>query len=213
MSHLRITEIFHSLQGESTFVGLPTVFIRLTGCPLRCGYCDTAYAFSGGYLLGVEDILLEVARYQATHVTVTGGEPLSQPACLDLLQRLSDQPYVVSVETSGALSVKHVDARVIKIMDIKTPGSGEVARNDLSNLQHLNQQDQLKFVLCDQADYHWAKAFIVEHQLLGTIEILFSPSHGQLGYQTLAEWILADKLAVRFQPQLHKMIWGDEPGH
>jgi 7-carboxy-7-deazaguanine synthase len=213
MANLRITEIFHSLQGESTLVGAPTVFVRLTGCPLRCGYCDTAYAFSGGSLLGIDDVLSEVKQYQTRHVTVTGGEPLSQPECLTLLTKLCDQSYVVSLETSGALPVQSVDPRVIKIMDIKTPGSGEHERNHLDNLKYIGEHDQIKFVLCDQADYQWAKAFVDERDLTEKCIVLFSPSHGQLDYQTLAEWILADKLAVRFQCQLHKIIWGEKQGH
>ncbi len=210
---LRITEIFYSLQGESRSVGLPTVFVRLTGCPLRCGYCDTAYAFSGGSWMGLDAILQAVAAHQARYVTVTGGEPLAQKNCLDLLRRLCDAGYEVSLETSGALDVGGVDARVVKVMDLKTPGSGEEAKNRYDNIQHLDAKDQLKFVLCDRTDYDWAKARLEEYKLPDRCEILFSAVHGQLKAQTLAEWILEDHLPVRFQIQLHKYLWGDEPGH
>lgn len=210
---LRITEIFYSLQGESRSVGLPTVFVRLTGCPLRCGYCDTAYAFSGGSWMSMDTILEAVAAHQAHYVTVTGGEPLAQKGCLDLLVRLCDAGYEVSLETSGALDVSGVDARVVKVMDLKTPGSGEEPKNRYENIQHLDAKDQLKFVLCDRADYEWAKARLREYKLPDRCEILFSAVHGQLKAPTLAEWILADHLPVRFQIQLHKYLWGDEPGH
>lgn len=209
---LRITEIFYSLQGEARSIGWPTVFIRLTGCPLRCGYCDTSYAFQGGQWYTLEQILQEVARYNTQHVTVTGGEPLAQKPCINLLTRLCDAGYQVSLETSGALDVSAVDSRVVKVMDIKTPGSGEANRNLAANLQHLTSRDQVKFVLCDRNDYDWAVTFLQQHRLADTCEILFSPVHGQLEARQLADWILADQLPVRFQIQLHKLLWGDEPG-
>lgn len=213
MSRLRITEIFHSLQGESRTVGLATVFVRLTGCPLRCGYCDTAYAFKGGEWREIDDILAEVAGYGARYVTVTGGEPLAQKDCLELLTRLCDAGYEVSLETSGALDVSAVDPRVVKVMDLKTPASGELDKNLYGNIDHLNPHDQVKFVICDRGDYDWAKAQIVEHRLAERCELLMSPSHGQQNATELAEWILADKLPVRFQLQLHKYLWNDAPGH
>jgi 7-carboxy-7-deazaguanine synthase len=213
VSRLRITEIFYSLQGESRTVGLPTVFVRLTGCPLRCGYCDTAYAFKGGEWREIDEILAEVAGYGAHHVTVTGGEPLAQKDCLELLTRLCDAGYEVSLETSGALDVTGVDPRVVKVMDLKTPGSGEMDKNFYGNLEKLTAQDQLKFVICDRADYEWAREQIDNYELKGRCELLFSPSHGQLDATELAEWILADRLPVRFQLQLHKYLWNDEPGH
>ena len=209
---LRITEIFYSLQGEARSIGWPTVFIRLTGCPLRCGYCDTSYAFQGGEWFTLDAILQEVARYNTQHVTVTGGEPLAQKPCLNLLTRLCDAGYQVSLETSGALDVSAVDNRVVKVMDIKTPASGEVDKNLESNLQYLTSQDQVKFVLCDRNDYDWAVAFIQQHALTEKCEVLFSPVHSQLQVSQLADWILADQLPVRFQIQLHKLLWGDEPG-
>ena len=209
---LRITEIFYSLQGEARSVGWPTVFIRLTGCPLRCGYCDTSYAFQGGEWYTLENILQEVAHYNTRHVTVTGGEPLAQKICLDLLTRLCDAGYDVSLETSGALDVSGVDKRVVKVMDLKTPGSGEAARNMYANLQHLQAQDQIKFVLCDREDYDWAVALLKQHTLAEKCEVLFSPVQGQLDPRQLAEWILADQLPVRFQIQLHKILWGNKAG-
>jgi 7-carboxy-7-deazaguanine synthase len=212
-NRLRITEIFFSLQGESRTVGWPTVFVRLTGCPLRCGYCDTSYAFQGGAWMSLDAILADVARYGARHVTVTGGEPLAQPACLTLLGALCDAGYEVSLETSGALDVCGVDPRVIKVMDLKTPGSGELDRNLWDNLPCLTSRDQVKFVLCDRADYDWARGVLRDHDLASRCEVLFSPVHGSLEPAQLAEWILADRLPVRFQIQLHKYLWGDEPGH
>jgi len=212
MSRLRITEIFHSLQGEGLSTGVPTVFIRLTGCPLRCGYCDTSYAFRGGEWLQLDEILQQVQQYGAGHVTVTGGEPLAQPACLELLSRLCDSGYEVSLETSGALDISGVDPRVIRVVDLKTPGSGEVDRNLYANLDHLSSRDQLKFVICDRADYDWSRARIAEFGLAGRCTLLFSPSWGQQDARELAEWILADRLPVRFQLQLHKLLWGEEPG-
>lgn len=208
---LRITEIFHSLQGEARTVGLPTVFVRLTGCPLRCQYCDTSYAFQGGNTMPLDGVLAAVGQYRAHHVTVTGGEPLAQRGCLRLLEALCDQGYEVSLETSGALDVSEVDTRVIKVMDLKTPGSAEVHRNRWDNLRFLQPHDQIKFVICDRADYDWARE-IISRQELGRWELLMSPSHGQLAPRELAEWILADALPVRFQLQLHKLIWGEEPG-
>ena len=211
-STLRITEIFYSLQGETRLAGLPTVFIRLTGCPLRCQYCDTAYAFHGGKQQSLSAIIAKVADYQASYVTVTGGEPLAQPNSLLLIQQLCDLGYNVSLETSGALDISQVDSRVIKVLDIKTPGSKEVSKNLLSNFQYLHKMDQIKFVICDEDDYQWAKLFIVKHDLHKYCEILFSPSHLQLSNQELANWILRDRLKVRMQLQLHKYIWGDIPG-
>jgi 7-carboxy-7-deazaguanine synthase len=210
---LRITEIFHSLQGESRAVGLPTVFIRLTGCPLRCQYCDTSYAFQGGQWQSLEQILASVVEYDCRHVCVTGGEPLAQPTCIALLTQLCDAGYSVSLETSGALDVEKVDPRVIKVMDLKTPASGEQARNRFENIASLSQQDQVKFVICDRNDYLWAREIMVFHELAHRCEVLMSPSHGQVAPHELAEWILADRLPVRFQLQLHKLLWGDEPGH
>lgn len=209
---LRITEIFYSLQGETRTVGLPTVFIRLTGCPLRCHYCDTAYAFHGGQKMELSYILSAVAAYKPRYVTVTGGEPLAQPACNTLLTELCDGGYEVSLETSGALDVSAVDARVIKVMDIKTPRSGEQDKNLYSNITHLRQHDQVKFVLCDRADYDWAKDMLEQYHLPLGCEVLFSPSHQQLSATELADWILEDRLPVRLQIQLHKYLWGDVPG-
>lgn len=209
---LRVTEIFHSLQGESRTVGWPTVFVRLTGCPLRCVYCDTAYAFHGGHVMTLDEILAQVSRYAARYVTVTGGEPLAQRACLTLLKRLCEAGYEVSLETSGVLDVSGVDPRVIKVMDLKTPGSGESDRNLYANIDHLSARDQVKFVLCDRADYEWAKDMLARQRLASRCEVLFSPSHQQLDAATLAEWILQDRLPVRFQIQLHKYLWGDVPG-
>ncbi len=209
---LRITEIFYSLQGEARSIGWPTVFIRLTGCPLRCGYCDTSYAFQGGEWYTLDAILQEVTRYNTRHVTVTGGEPLAQKPCLNLLARLCDAGYQVSLETSGALDVSAVDSRVVKVMDIKTPASGEADKNLESNLQYLTSQDQVKFVLCDRQDYDWAVDLLQQQALAEKCEVLFSPVHGQLDARQLADWILADQLPVRFQIQLHKLLWGDEAG-
>jgi 7-carboxy-7-deazaguanine synthase len=211
-TRLRITEIFYSLQGESLTVGVPTVFIRLTGCPLRCGYCDTEYAFQGGEWRTVAEILNEVANHQTHYVTVTGGEPLAQKSCTVLLNSLCDAGYHVSLETSGALDVSAVDSRAVKVMDLKTPGSGEVDRNRYENLEFLSTHDQIKFVICDRRDYDWAKQQLTNFALSAKCEILFSPSYGQLAPAQLAEWILQDHLPVRFQLQLHKVLWGEEPG-
>jgi 7-carboxy-7-deazaguanine synthase len=209
---LRITEIFFSLQGEAATVGQPTVFVRLTGCPLRCRYCDTEYAFHGGEWRTLDEVLGDVAGYGARYVCVTGGEPLAQPNCPRLLERLCDAGYRVSIETSGALPIAGLDARVVRVMDWKTPGSGEQACNLAPNLAALRAQDQVKFVLCDRADYDWARQVVAEHALDSRCEVLFSPSHGQLGGRELAEWILADRLHVRFQIQLHKILWGEARG-
>ena len=211
-SRLRVSEIFHSLQGEARDVGRPTVFVRLTGCPLRCTWCDTEYAFHGGHWRTIEDILDEVAGHGVRHVCVTGGEPLAQKRCLALLARLCDAGYEVSLETSGALDVGDVDARVRKVVDLKAPGSGEVARNLWSNLERLLPHDQLKIVLADRVDYDWAVARLREHALDARCQVLLSPVHGSLAPRELAEWILADRLPVRMQLQLHKLLWGAEPG-
>ncbi len=209
---LRLTEIFLSLQGESRSIGWPTVFVRLTGCPLRCQYCDTAYAFHGGQWWDFDAILAEVATHGARHVCVTGGEPLAQKRCVELLRRLCDEGYDVSLETSGAIDIGPVDQRVSRVLDIKTPGSGEVARNLWSNLPLLTAHDQVKFVICSREDYDWAKAIVAEHKLTQTCDVLFSPSFSQVDPSALADWIVADRLPVRFQLQLHKILWNDEPG-
>ena len=210
---MRISEIFFSLQGETGRVGLPTVFVRLTGCPLRCNYCDTTYAFSGGQTMTLDAILAEVARYAPRYVTVTGGEPLAQKNCQLLLRTLCDAGYEVSLETGGALDVSSVDSRVVKVLDIKTPASGEADKNLWSNLEHLDPHDEIKFVLCDEADYQWARQVLQEHQLERRCEVLFSPAQGQLAARDVAEWILRDRLPVRLQVQLHKLLWGNEAGH
>jgi len=209
---LKVTEVFLSLQGESRSVGWPTVFIRLTGCPLRCRYCDSAYAFHGGEWRSIPDLVDQARTFGVRHVCVTGGEPLAQRRCLVLLAALCDAGFEVSLETSGALDVAAVDARVSRVLDLKTPGSGETHRNRLDNLPLLNAKDQVKFVLCDRADYDWARAMLAEHRLAERCEVLFSPSFGQLAPRDLADWIVADRLPVRFQLQLHKQLWGDEPG-
>ena len=210
---LRITEIFLSLQGESLSVGLPTVFVRLTGCPLRCQYCDTEYAFHGGERKTGEEILKTVADFGVANVCVTGGEPLAQPDCLPLMKQLCDQGYDVSIETSGALPVKDIDPRVSKVMDLKTPDSMEQSRNLWENLNWLSPRDQLKFVICSREDYDWAKAKTQEHGLVDKVAaVLFSPSFGQVDARNLADWIVEDRLTVRFQLQLHKLLWNDEPG-
>ncbi|MFA6903653.1 MAG: 7-carboxy-7-deazaguanine synthase QueE [Gallionellaceae bacterium] len=209
---LRISEIFYSLQGETSRVGLPTVFVRLTGCPLRCNYCDTAYAFSGGQSMTLMAIMDEIKRYPTRYVTVTGGEPLAQKQCLTLLRSLCDAGYQVSLETSGALDVSAVDQRVMKILDVKTPASGEEEKNLWSNLDCLTAQDEIKFVLCDEADYLWGKKILLEKNLAARCEVLFSPAQGQLSPTVLADWILRDRLPVRMQLQLHKILWGNEAG-
>jgi len=209
---LRITEIFYSLQGESNTVGLPTVFIRLTGCPLRCVYCDTAYAFTGGKKIAIDAVIAEAEQYRTQYITVTGGEPLAQPACLELMTKLLDKGYVVSLETSGALDVSEVDPRVVKVMDLKTPSSGELSRNHYQNIDYLTAKDQLKFVIGNNEDYDWAKAVLTEYDLPNRYEILFSPVMGQQDPTELAEKILKDRLPVRFQLQLHKILWDDAQG-
>ena len=209
---LRITEIFYSLQGEARDAGYPTVFVRLTGCPLRCRYCDTAYAFTGGERLALDDILSRVAAHGVPHVCVTGGEPLAQPGCADLVRRLCDAGHIVSVETSGALDIRPIDRRASRIVDLKTPGSGEVHRNRWDNLAALTDNDQIKFVICDRADFDWACARVREHDLTARCPVWFSPSHETLSPATLAEWLMAEALPVRLQLQLHKLLWGDEPG-
>ncbi len=210
-TRLKITEIFHSLQGEAANVGLPTVFIRLTGCPLRCDYCDTAYAFSGGEWIDIEAIISNINQYNTPHITVTGGEPLAQKNCIELLNQLCDLNYDV---TSGAILVDQVDKRVVKVLDVKTPASKEDSKNKFENFMFLNakDQDQVKFVICDENDYRWSKQLIDEHKLESRCEILFSPSHDQLEATVLANWVLEDKLNVRFQIQLHKYLWGDKQG-
>jgi 7-carboxy-7-deazaguanine synthase len=209
---LRITEIFHSLQGETSRVGLPTVFVRLTGCPLRCGYCDTAYAFYGGESITIGDILERVAGFETRYVTVTGGEPLAQKNCLALLGLLCERGYSVSLETGGALDISGVDPRVSRILDVKTPGSGECDRNRWENLSHLTPRDEIKFVLCGEADYEWAKQVLAERRLADICPVLFSPSYHDLPAAALADWILRDRLPVRMQVQLHKQLWGEVPG-
>lgn len=210
---VRISEIFYSLQGEARTVGMPTVFVRLTGCPLRCQYCDTAYAFHGGKLTDFETILAQVAQYQPRYVTVTGGEPLAQPECHALLTALCDCGYAVSLETSGAIDIGKVDARVSIVMDLKTPGSKEEGKNRYQNLPLLQPKDQLKFVICDRRDYEWSRDKLREHDLAARCEILFSPSYEEMNPTELAEWILQDRLTVRMQMQLHKLLWHDTPGH
>lgn len=211
---LRITEIFYSLQGEARTVGLPTVFVRLTGCPLRCVYCDTEYAFSGGELFSIDHVAQQVASHQPRYVTVTGGEPLAQKNCLPLLQKLCDAGYEVSLETSGAMSLAGVDSRVVTVLDLKTPASGEMERNDYSNIPRLSPRDQVKFVICDRQDYEWARFKLDELGLADRVgDVLFSPSYEQVSGRELAEWILADNLHVRMQLQLHKLLWNDKPGH
>lgn len=209
---LRINEIFFSLQGESSRVGLPTVFVRLTGCPLRCGYCDTAYAFHEGDTRSIDDVIAEVATYASKFVCVTGGEPLAQRNCLNLLARLCDLGYDVSLETSGAIDISAVDKRVARIVDIKTPGSGEVAKNRWENLPLLTPHDEIKFVITSEADYRWAVALIEERKLASRAPILFSPAFNEVSYAALAAWILRDGLNVRMQVQLHKVIWGEKRG-
>ena len=212
MAQLRISEIFYSLQGESNSVGLPTVFVRLTGCPLRCGYCDTSYAFKGGEWLELDAVMERVAAYAPQYVCVTGGEPLAQEACLELLVALCDAGYRVSLETSGALDISRVDPRVVNVMDLKTPGSGEVEKNLFSNIDRLKPEDQVKFVICDAADYDWAREQLRAWDLGNRCQVLFSPALGSQDATQLAEWILRDRLNVRFQIQLHKYLWGDVAG-
>lgn len=212
MAQCRITEIFYSLQGESRTVGLPTVFVRLTGCPLRCGYCDTEYAFHGGEKMDLDEIVSKVAEFNPRYVCVTGGEPLAQPNCIPLLTALCDRGYEVSLETSGAMDISKVDKRVSRVMDLKTPGSGEESKNRYENIELLNTHDQLKFVVCHRDDYDWAKEKLHQHQLNERCEVLFSPIHGQLQPAELAEWVVEDNLPVRMQIQMHKYLWGEEKG-
>ena len=209
---LRINEIFLSLQGETSRPGLPTVFVRLTGCPLRCGYCDTAYAFHEGTTRSIDDVLQDVAGHATRYVCVTGGEPLAQAPCLVLLKRLCDAGYSVSLETSGAIDIAPVDSRVSRIVDIKTPGSGEVDKNRWENMEHLTSHDEVKFVLCSEEDYRWAAEVLRKHNLAGRCPVLFSPSFADLPAARLAEWVLRDRLPVRMQVQLHKILWGDARG-
>lgn len=209
---LKITEIFLSLQGEARDAGWPTVFVRLTGCPLRCQYCDTAYAFFGGEWRGIDEILAEVASHGVRHVCVTGGEPLAQKRCIDLLRRLCDAGYRVSLETSGAIDVADVDPRVSRVVDIKTPGSAEVERNRWENLPLLTAHDQIKFVICSRDDYDWARGIVAEHRLSDRCDVLFSPSKSEISARDLADWIVQERLPVKFQMQLHKLLWNDEPG-
>ena len=210
---LRISEIFYSLQGETRTVGLPTVFVRLTGCPLRCRWCDTEHAFKGGELLSIEAVLAQVAQYSPRYVTVTGGEPLGQKACLQLLTALADRGYEVSLETSGALTLADVDPRIVKVMDLKPPASGESHRNLYDNIPLLSKQDQLKFVIADRDDYQWSVAKLIEYNLAERVsDVLFSPVSETMSAEQLAGWILEDRLPVRFQLQLHRMIWGDRTG-
>ncbi len=209
---IKVYEIFFSLQGEASRVGLPTVFVRLTDCPVRCGYCDTEYAFQGGRNMEVADILDKVQDYGVKRVTVTGGEPLAQKECLALLSALCDAGYDVSLETSGAMDIAKVDERVSVILDVKTPGSGEVGKNLWANLPLLKPKDEVKFVLCDAADYAWAKQILDEYNIAARCPVLFSPVHGRLEPRQLAEWVLQDRLPVRLQVQLHKILWGETPG-
>lgn len=209
---LRITEVFHSLQGESIKVGLPTVFVRLTGCPLRCNYCDTSYAFNGGKLILLDKLLTQISSYNCQHICITGGEPLAQPNTIKLLQELCNKNYLVSLETSGALDIKFVDQRVMIILDLKSPSSGEEHRNLFTNLIYLKKSDQIKFVLSNRQDYDWACAIINKYKLSSVAQILFSPSWGELNPAILASWILQDKLTVRLQLQLHKILWQDARG-
>ena len=211
-ARLKITEVFLSLQGESTLTGWPTVFIRLTGCPLRCQYCDTAYAFHGGQWRTLDELLAQVRDFGVQHVCVTGGEPLAQKACLDLLRQLCDAGHAVSLETSGAIDIAAVDPRVVKVLDLKTPGSKEEGRNLWGNLEHLDAKDQVKFVICDRADYDWARGVVAERQLAKRCTVLFSPSYEQLPARELADWLVADRPPVRMQVQLHKLLWGTERG-
>ncbi len=209
---LRVNEIFHSLQGEADAAGFRTVFIRLTGCPLRCRYCDTEYAFHAGEWQDIDRIVEQVAGFDTPHVCVTGGEPLAQPNCHNLLTRLCEAGHLVSLETSGAMDIGGVDARVVRVVDVKTPGSGEASRNRVENFALLTPRDQLKFVICSREDFDWSKAYLEQHALAGRCQILFSPSYTQVPATQLAEWILAERLPVRFQLQLHKILWGDVPG-
>ncbi len=212
VDRLRITEIFYSLQGESRTTGIPTVFIRLTGCPLRCSYCDTEYAFTGGTWMSLDEIMTQVGEYKAKYVCVTGGEPLAQKNCIPLLGQLCDAGYSVSLETSGSIDISAVDARVSRVLDLKTPGSAEQSRNLLDNLSLLTKHDQVKFVITSRADYEWSREMLREHEIANCCEVLFSPAYGLIKSEQLAEWILSDRLPVRFQIQLHKLLWGERTG-
>jgi 7-carboxy-7-deazaguanine synthase len=212
VARLKITEIFYSLQGEADTAGIPTTFVRLTGCPLRCQYCDTAYAFHGGEWWELEAILARVQELGAKHVCVTGGEPLAQKSCIDLLRALAERGHRVSLETSGAMSLEAVDPRVVMVVDVKTPGSGEESRNRYDELGRLQAKDLVKFVICGREDYEWSRAKIAELDLPSRCTVLFSPSHEQVPARDLADWILEDRLPVRFQIQLHKYLWGNTPG-
>ncbi len=212
MSRLKVTEVFHSLQGEADSVGIPTVFIRLTGCPLRCQYCDTAYAFHGGEWWTIAALVRRVHELGSRYVCVTGGEPLAQKSCLELLSRLCDEGLRVSLETSGAMLLDAVDPRVVLVVDVKTPGSGEERRNRYGELGRLTPKDQTKFVICSREDYEWSRAKLEELKLPERCSVLFSPSHGELAARELADWILEDRLPVRFQIQLHKYLWGNVAG-
>ena len=210
---LRISEIFYSIQGESNTSGYPTVFVRLTGCPLRCQYCDTTYAFQGGKVLSLDSIVEKVSHYKTPHVCITGGEPLAQPNCISLLHQLCEINYIVSIETSGAMDISAIDPRVLIVMDIKTPGSGEVSRNLWTNIPLLKPQDQIKFVICNRDDYLWACDMIKQYHLSERAQVIFSSSWEQLPPKDLANWILEDQLPIRFQLQLHKFLWADARGH
>jgi len=213
LSKLRITEIFYSLQGEAATIGYPTVFVRLTGCPLRCSYCDSEYSFHGGEYIAIEDIISKVKSYKAQYVTVTGGEPLAQKQCKELLVRLADEGFNVSIETSGALSIEDIDTRVNTVMDIKGPSSNEMSKNLWSNINLLKPEDQVKFIIADRKDYDWSKMIVDQYQLTNKANVIFSPSFGKIAPNQLAQWILDDSLTVRFQIQLHKLLWDDVPGH
>ncbi|MBT3917713.1 MAG: 7-carboxy-7-deazaguanine synthase QueE [Nitrosomonadales bacterium] len=212
MTSLKINEIFFSLQGESSLIGVPTIFIRLTGCPMRCTYCDTAYSFHDGRNMSINEILKEISKYKTKYVTVTGGEPLAQKLCWELLSKLSDNGYNVSLETGGAISIKGIDERTKIILDVKTPDSGEHLKNDKRNLMLINKKDEIKFVILSREDYVWAKKFIEKENLIDKAPIIFSPVYKKLSYENLSQWILEDSLAVRFQVQLHKIIWGEKAG-
>jgi 7-carboxy-7-deazaguanine synthase len=212
MAECRITEIFYSLQGETRTIGLPTVFVRLTGCPLRCGYCDTEYAFHGGEKMSIDEIVKQVMSYNPKYVTVTGGEPLAQRSCHELLTALCDLGLEVSLETSGAMDISNVDSRVVCVMDLKTPGSKEESRNKYQNIETIKSHDQIKFVICDRNDYDWSVSKLEEFELNKKCEVLFSPIHGELKPAQLADWIIEDNLNVRMQIQMHKYLWGDEQG-
>lgn len=212
MTTLKINEIFFSLQGESSYIGIPTIFIRLTGCPMRCSYCDTAYAFHDGKNMTIQEIFEEISQYKTKYVTVTGGEPLAQKPCWNLLSQLCDKGYIVSLETGGAISIEGVDKRAKIILDIKTPDSGENKNNNKTNISMIEKKDEIKFVISSKEDYEWAKEFIEEEHLNEKAPIIFSPAYENLSYENLSEWILEDNLEVRFQVQLHKIIWGEKKG-